>query len=62
MIAILQEVRDHQLAQWKMARENYERLGLTERKAFSLYALNGAFQLNPARIASTGAKIDKASI
>lgn len=62
MIAILQEVRDHQLAQWPMARENYERLGLTERKAFSLGAMNGAFQFNPARMISTGAKIDKASI
>ncbi len=62
MIHILQEVRDQQLALWPMARENYERLGLTERRQFSLGALDGAFQFNPGRIVSTGAKIDKASI
>ncbi|MDE6235763.1 MAG: DUF4922 domain-containing protein [Muribaculaceae bacterium] len=62
MISILQEVRDQQLAVWPMARENYERLGLTDRCEFKLGSLNGAFQCNPARIVSTGAKIDKASI
>ncbi len=62
MINMLMEVRDHQLSQWPMARENYEKLGLTERKDFSIGALHGAFQCNPARVVSTGAKIDKKSI
>lgn len=62
MIPILQEVRDQQLALWPMARENYERLGFTERRALNLGAMRGALQCNPARIVSTGAKIDKASI
>lgn len=56
------EVRDQQLAQWPMARENYEKLGLTERRKFRVGPLNGAFQCNPARAVSTGAKIDKISI
>lgn len=62
MIPILQEVRDQQLAVWPLAHENYERLGLTQRREFSIGALHGAFQWNPGRIGSTGAKIDKTSI
>lgn len=62
MIGILSEVRDHQLSLWPLAKENYLKLGNTRRKGFKLGALIGAFQCNPARIASTGAKIDKDSI
>ncbi|MDE6273084.1 MAG: DUF4922 domain-containing protein [Muribaculaceae bacterium] len=62
MINRLMELRDQQLGQWPLARENYEKLGLTERRQFRLGPLHGAFQCNPSRAISTGAKIDKASI
>lgn len=62
MIHILSEVRDRQLDCWPMAEENYRRLGFTERKPFTLGVLKGAFQYNPARAGSTGAKIDRKSI
>ncbi len=62
MISILQELRDQQLAIWPMAKENYEKLGQCRRKLFKLDSLEGAFQFNPGRIVSTGAKIDKDSI
>lgn len=62
MIPLLMELRDDQLSRWEMARENYERLGHTERRCFNLGMLHGAFQCNPARIVSTGASIDKNSI
>lgn len=62
MLSMLTEVRDHQLSLWPMARENYARLGLTERRPFMAGALKGASQCNPSRIVSTGASIDAASI
>ena len=62
MISVLQEIRDQQLGLWKMARVNYEGLGHTQRKLFKLGSLQGAFQYNPGRMVSTGAKIDKQSI
>ena len=59
---MLAEVRDHQLRQWDLARNNYEALGSTLRRPFALKALKGALQFNPARAVSTGAKIDSESI
>ncbi|MDE5875918.1 MAG: DUF4922 domain-containing protein [Muribaculaceae bacterium] len=49
---------EEQVALWPMAAENYRRLGLTERRSLSLGDLTVGIQLNPARIVSTGAKID----
>lgn len=62
MLSILQEIRDQQLTCWPLVAENYEKLGYTERKIFKIGALQGAFQHNPSRLVSTGAKIDKESI
>lgn len=52
----------HQLAVWPEARERYLALGKTERRRFRLGDFEGAFQHNPARIVSTAAKTDAASV
>lgn len=62
MIPQLAEVRDEQLAAWPLARANYEALAHTERRAINIGSLHGALQCNPARIVSTGARTDAASI
>lgn len=59
---MLNEFIENQLALWPEARERYLALGKTERRRFSIGALEGAFQFNPARIVSTAAKTDAASI
>lgn len=51
-----------QLADWPMARDNFFRLRQTRRKPLPLGDLQGAAQLNPARIRSTGAAVDARSI
>lgn len=56
------EFIDEQLAQWPLARENYQALGKTERRRLQLGDLTVGIQHNPARIVSTGAKTDEASI
>lgn len=53
---------EQQLAVWPEARERYLALGHTERRRFRIGNLEGAFQHNPARIGSTGAKTDPRSI
>lgn len=53
---------ESQLAVWPEARERYHALGKTERRKFKIGDFVGAFQYNPARIVSTGAKTDKVSI
>ena len=58
----LASFRDSQLQKWPLARGNYDALALVERRRFKVGALEGAFQYNPARAVSTGAKIDAASI
>lgn len=61
-LSLLAEARDHQIESWSLARENYAALGVTERRPFTVGALKGAIQFNPARRISTGAKIDSATI
>lgn len=53
---------ESQLASWPEARERYLALGKTERRRFKVGDFEGAFQFNPARIVSTGAKTDPASV
>lgn len=52
------EFIDSQLAEWPLARENYQALGKTERRSMKLGDLTVGIQHNPARIVSTGAKTD----
>ncbi len=52
------EFIDVQLADWPLARENYQALGKTERRSMQLGDLIVGIQHNPARIVSTGAKTD----
>ncbi len=52
------EFIDAQLAEWPLARENYQALGKTERRSMQLGDLTVGIQHNPARIVSTGAKMD----
>lgn len=59
---MLNEFIENQLAVWPEAKERYLALGKTERKRFKIGDLEGAFQCNPARIVSTGAKTDAASV
>lgn len=53
---------DSQLATWPLARTNYKALGKTERHSFDLGDLTVGIQFNPARIVSTGAKIDATTL
>lgn len=50
------------LAEWPDARQRYHALGKTERRRFKIGDFEGAFQYNPARIVSTGAKTDSKSV
>ncbi len=52
------EYIDSQLAEWPLARENYQALGRTERRSVQLGDLTIGIQHNPARIVSTAAKTD----
>ncbi|MDE6291688.1 MAG: DUF4922 domain-containing protein [Muribaculaceae bacterium] len=56
------EFIDAQLADWTLARENYQALGKTERRSMRLGDLTIGIQHNPARIVSTGAKTDAKSL
>lgn len=51
-----------QLAQWPEAKQNFDRLVDIRRKPLELGALPAAAQLNPARIRSTAAAVDKESV
>ncbi|MDE7181174.1 MAG: DUF4922 domain-containing protein [Muribaculaceae bacterium] len=53
---------EEQLAAWPEAKENFFRLGECRRHSVDLGDWHGAVQLNPARIRSTGAKVDARSI
>ena len=61
-MAALEELVESQLDEWPDARRNYDGLRATERRCVPLGDLNAAVQLNPARIRSTGAAVDKASV
>ena len=56
------EFIEAQLAEWPLARENYQALGKTERRSMQLGDLTVGIQHNPARIVSTGARIDRKSL
>ncbi len=49
---------EEQIELWPLAADNYRRLGLPERRTLQLGDLTVGVQLNPARIVSTGAKVD----
>lgn len=53
---------EQQLTVWPEAQQRYHELGKTRRRKFKLGDFEGAFQWNPAREKSTGAKTDSASI
>ena len=59
---MINEFIEQQLAGWPEARERYLALGQTERRRFKIGDFEGAFQFNPARIVSTGAKTDAVSV
>lgn len=59
---MINELIETMLADWPEARERYLALGKTERRRFKIGDLEGVFQFNPARIVSTGAKTDAASV
>lgn len=62
---LLGEQLREQLRVWPLAAANFAALGQCERRPFSIGtggALHGAFQLNPARMVSTAAKTDAASL
>lgn len=61
-IESLAEWRDAQLEKWPLAKSNYLDLGRVERRNIQIGEMEGGLQFNPARIISTGAKTDKASI
>lgn len=58
----IQEFIDAQLAAWPMARGNFEALKGVETKEFDLDGMHFKVQFNPARIVSSGAKVDAASL
>lgn len=53
---------EQQLAQWPLAKVNFDKLRDVERRSIRLGELDSAVQFNPARIVSTGASVDPKSI
>lgn len=53
---------ENQLAVWPLAKQNYDALVNVRRRAVKIGDFDMQVQCNPARIVSTGAKIDKKSI
>ena len=58
----INDLIEAQLAVWPEARTNFFRLQEAERKPLKLGDLDAAVQYNPARIRSTGAKVDPKSV
>lgn len=58
----INDLIESQLLSWQEAKQNFDRLMEIERKPLQLGDLQAAAQLNPARIRSTGAAVDKDSI
>lgn len=56
------EFIDSQLADWPLARDNYQALGRTERRSIQLGDIIVGIQHNPARIVSTAAKTDSKTL
>lgn len=59
---MINEYIERQLVEWPLAKENYLKLGKTERRDLKIGDFEMFVQHNPARILSTGAKTDAASI
>lgn len=53
---------NRQMEQWELARNNFRDLHNIEQRTLSVDGISLAVQFNPARIVSTGAKIDKKSL
>jgi ATP adenylyltransferase/5',5'''-P-1,P-4-tetraphosphate phosphorylase II len=53
---------NHELANWSLARANYEGLKTVRTKSFSFGDYEVRVQFNPARIVSSGAKVDAKTI
>lgn len=53
---------ESQLAVWDLAKRNYDNLVLTKRRPLTMGDFKAHGQLNPARVVSTGAAVDKKSI
>lgn len=53
---------ESQLAQWPLAKQNYDALSNVERREVNINGYDFLIQYNPARIISTAASVDKASI
>ncbi|MDR2854401.1 MAG: DUF4922 domain-containing protein [Prevotellaceae bacterium] len=51
-----------QLSEWELARKNYAGLQAVETKTFNFNGFSVLVQFNPARIVSSGAKVDAAAI
>ncbi|MDE5632562.1 MAG: DUF4922 domain-containing protein, partial [Muribaculaceae bacterium] len=58
----IQEFIDAQLAAWPMAKGNFDALKGVETKEFDHAGMHFKVQFNPARIVSSGAKVDAASL
>ncbi len=58
----IQELFEHQMSVWEMARENYAALDHVSVKTLHIGDVTYKVQFNPARIVSSGAKIDKKTI
>lgn len=53
---------DEQITEWELARNNHQALEKVQTRALNLDNIRYNVQFNPARMVSTGAKLDKASI
>lgn len=60
--ARIEDLLKGQLKDWKLARSNYEALSHVKTKEFTFDGFSVVVQFNPARIRSSGAKIDTKSI
>ncbi len=58
----IKEFFDRQLEQWPMAKGNFDALAGVEVKSFDVDGMPFKVQFNPARIVSSGAKVDAASL
>lgn len=54
----VQQLIDEQLAAWEQARGNYEALTRVEQRRLKVGAVDYLMQFNPARVVSSGAKVD----
>ncbi len=61
-IESINTITETQLAVWQEAKRNFDNLLLTRRRPMPLGDFNVQLQLNPARVRSTGASVDKKTI